>query len=291
MHQQTAARSELAAHVRQQSASYGHSTLAYGSSTIEHLIDRTFSRLGHHVKTSRLVNVLVIVLGLCLALYRLRAIGPWTPITIIGTVLVVFIGVVCIAIAYRRQNVTTSSQAGANAKNRNLGIILLGSMLIFLILMAGWFGYMASTVQRWERAERTWSTTEGVVESWAIRSSTDRRSGRVTWSPYWTYSFTVNGQRFGSTSIEIPSGYNAHWYASSAAAEADAMSRLVGSTVQVYYDPEHPQQSVLDRRTSNPADWVVWGLCVFLLGAAAPLGWVIFRVTIRIRAELHAPQT
>lgn len=243
------------------------------------------------MKTRRILNVLVIVFALCLALYRLRTIGPLTPITILVAALIAFMAIVCVAISFRRGNVTTSVPAGGNPTNRILGLALLGSIVIFLVLIAGWLGYAASAVQRWQNVEQTWSTTEGVVRAWAIRSSVDGRSGRVTWSPYWTYSFTANGQQFASSSIEIPSGYNAHWYDSSAAAEADALSRPVGSIVPVYYDPERPHHSVLDRRTSDAGERVVWGLCVLLLGVAVLLCWFIFRVATKSRTELRSRLT
>lgn len=230
-----------------------------------------------------MLNVLVVVLALCLALYRLRTIGPWTPVTIIGAAFIVLMAAVGVVMNYRQGNVAASNQAGVDARNRTRGLAILGSLVIFPVLIAGWLGYGVSTAQRWQQAERTWSTTEGVIQAKAIRSSTESRSGRITWSPYWTYSFTANGQRFVSTGIEIPFGYNAHWYASSAAAEADAWSRPVGSTVLVYYDPERPQHSVLDPRTFSAGDGVVWGLCILLLGLAVWLGWLTFRTAKRGR--------
>jgi hypothetical protein len=273
--------------VRRQSARNGRSTAAPRSPTIEALIGRS-PRLGRHVKTRRILNILVTVVALCLGLYRLRMIGPWQPITIAGAALMIFFAAVGVAIAIvlGQPNATTSVQPEVNAKNRSLGLALLGSIVIFLPLLAGWLASTVLTGQHWERAEQKWATTEGVVKSWAIRSSVDERSGRVTWSAYWTYSFTVNDQLFSGTSIEIPSGYAVHWYGSSAAAHADALSRPIGSVVSVYYDPEHPQKSVLDRRTSSSADWVVGGLCLLLLSAATPLCWIIFRIARMTRAQI-----
>jgi hypothetical protein len=188
-------------------------------------------------------------------------------------------------ISDRPQNMSTTCQAGANTKDRKLAVVWLGGIATFLVVLAGWMGHEALTVQRWERVERGWPATEGVIRSWAIRSSVDKRSGRVTWSPYWTYSFTVGGKLFSSTSIDIPAGYNAHWYSTSPSAESDALSRPVGAVVPVYYDPAHPQQSVLDRRTSSADGWVFWALCVLPLAAATLLCWVIFRTVIPARVQ------
>ncbi|WP_415913923.1 DUF3592 domain-containing protein [Paraburkholderia sp. J76] len=174
-------------------------------------------------------------------------------------------------------------------KEKTSLLVVFVITVIFAVLFSGMLGYTQATVERWERMERAWSTTEGVVTSWAIRSSVSKYSGR-TWSPYWSYSYTVNGQQFDSMSIAMPSAYNAHWYTSSAAAEADARARPIGSVVRVYYDPERPQRSVLDRRTASFGDWVMWGICVFIPGMVAWISLVLFRAMRNSRAELRSRQ-
>jgi hypothetical protein len=229
------------------------------------------------------------VFALFIALYRLRSTGPWTPFTIVTGALIVFIVAVGIAIGVR-QKVAAPAQANASTKDKTLALALFCCMMIFMVLIAGRFGYEAANVERWERVERAWSMTEGVVTSAAIRSSAGGRSRQVTWSPYWSYSFTVNGQQYNSTSIAFPSAYNAHWYASSAAAEADERSRPIGSVVPVYYDSERPERSVLDRRTSSLSEWILWGLCAFILGVVTFVSSVVFRAMRKPRADLRSGQ-
>lgn len=239
------------------------------------------------MKTRRILNISVIAIGLGIGLYRVRSIGPWTPVTITSAAFIVFMAAVGIVISDRPQNFSTTGQAGANTKNRKLAVVWLGGIAIFFVLLAGWLGHEALAVQRWEHAERDWPAAEGVIRSWSIRSSVDKRSGRATWSPYWAYSFTVGGKRFDGTSIDITAGYNAHWYATAAAAEFDALSRPVGAVVPVYYDPVHPQQSVLDRRTFSTTDWVFWSLCALPLGAVTLLCWAILRILTSARVQAH----
>jgi hypothetical protein len=176
----------------------------------------------------------------------------------------------------------------ANARNKKLAFTSAGSIAVCLVLFAGFWGNMVLTAQLQERSERTWSTTTGVIQSSAVVSSVYVTRGGTTytsWSPYWTYSFIVHGQKFDGTSNRIPFGYNANWYSSSASAEADAQSMPVGSIVAVYCDPADPQKSVLDKRPSSPFEWAFLIFPVLSLGMAGQLFWAIYQVRRKLKAS------
>jgi hypothetical protein len=142
-------------------------------------------------------------------------------------------------------------------------LLLTGIMLVFL-LIAGCMGYLGLKTFLLERAQQAWPTVEATIVSAQTQSSTSEDK-QVSWSPVWSYSYTVDGKPYRAQSTDIPGGFDAHWYDSRREALNNGLSRPVGSAVSAYYDPANPQRSVLDRRTPRSTDWAPFGLSILMV--------------------------
>lgn len=124
------------------------------------------------------------------------------------------------------------------------------------------------------RAASRWPSAEGVVESSEVRTEIretrrDNRTRRYReYSAAVVYRFTVDGVsirgqrvRFGGFVSDTPE-----------AAERDVASYPAGSAVVVFYDPENPEDSVLERGVSAGA-WILPGLGLAFLLAGLVMGY------------------
>ncbi len=121
---------------------------------------------------------------------------------------------------------------------------------------------------------------EGTVSRWASTVGTIRfgpalRVGRSDGSPpthmaHITYDYTVAGQPYHSGRL----GFDSMTWRSYRGMVAYLATITAGSRVTVYYDPGHPQSSVLNRRTS------VWDYAPFLAAGVGLLlaGPALFRL-------------
>jgi hypothetical protein len=142
-------------------------------------------------------------------------------------------------------------------------LLLTGVMLVFLFI-AGCMGYLGLKTFLLERAQQSWPTVEATIVSAGTQSSTSEDE-QVSWSPVWSYSYTVDGKPYRAQSNGIPGGFDAHWYDSRQEALNSSVSRPVGSAVHAYYDAADPQLSVLDRRTPRATDWAPFGLSILVV--------------------------
>ena len=146
-------------------------------------------------------------------------------------------------------------------------ILLTGIMLVFLFI-AGCMGYLGIKTFLLERAQQTWPTVEATIVSAGVSAQAESPTSedrQVSWSPVWSYSYTVDGKPYRAQSNGIPGGFDAHWFVSRQEALNSSLSRPVGSAVRAYYDPAYPQLSVLDRRTPRSTDWAPFGLSILVV--------------------------
>lgn len=122
---------------------------------------------------------------------------------------------------------------------------------VFLIVAAvGVFVLISAAISRSRaNASLNWSGTQGTVtESYVHKKeSYDSDQGSTTsYIPRVKYSYTVNQQSFEGDRIHFGVGKS-----SRKAAEEVVNRYPAGSTLMVYYDPQKPQQAVLERRTGS----------------------------------------
>ena len=147
---------------------------------------------------------------------------------------------------------------------------------ITLLWASEHLAYKAVCAYRLAQAERTWPTTDAII----VHSHIETTSENATrWTPVWDYSYTVNHDRYIARSTDLIGGFAQTWYEAREQAEDAADDRPIGTHTIVFYDPENPGQSVLDR--SDPA-WHWGGVTVaafcFLSGTLlAVMGLLEFR--------------
>lgn len=154
----------------------------------------------------------------------------------------------------------------------NLGSSTLLITTIPFVLVALFLMYRAYTAQRQVRASQNWMMTTGKV----IAANVEARRGRSGTSGYSTsyypnvvYEYEVNGQRYQNNRMYVGMQVGRGNYMT---IQQQINHYPVGSPVQVYYDPNNPSQSVLER--TSPGSRV--------LGFAVILIIVILVVTVGI---------
>ncbi len=142
-----------------------------------------------------------------------------------------------------------------------LGILILFGFLLgaLLVLVAPYELY------RLQRA-RDWPSREGLIEQASVHQTSGRRP---TWQPLLRGQFTDNGEKFVITRVRYG---DFRW-------GEQHSRRLIadyppGSRVQIYFDPERPQERILQSQATSTPAWTALALGVALLALPFALyGW------------------
>jgi hypothetical protein len=137
----------------------------------------------------------------------------------------------------------------------------LGILLLFG-LIGGGLSFWGWTILQDARASVSWPTAEGVVSSSEVDHSTDAEGGD-SYSPEVTYQYQVDGQNLANNQIKF--GENS--YSSRRKAEEIAAAYPVGKQVTVYYEPERPDNAVLEPGVSA-GSYIVLGIGVLFIALA-----------------------
>jgi len=152
-------------------------------------------------------------------------------------------------------------------------VLSLGMILIFGVF----FFYRATDGLYVEKLESNWKPMNATILSVAIDHQYQSHRGRlffantlprayIYWYPVWDYSYTVNGQNY----IAEPYRSNdfPHTFDQESAAQSLANSRPNRSKTMGYYDPEHPQHSVLEKYSAGAKElrFLVISLLLLALG-------------------------
>ncbi len=137
------------------------------------------------------------------------------------------------------------------------GLIVLG--------MAGL--RQAFRLWRRSRATRHWATAEGTVAASTVDSRWNEEQ-----TDYWIeYTYSVAGHRYTGKRI----GFSASVRPRSRADQIAHKAYYVGAPVTVYYNPEKPEDALLQRD-------VPWGeVSMLLVGAFAALAWALVLIVPR----------
>lgn len=134
-----------------------------------------------------------------------------------------------------------------------------------LILLAG----IGLTVWGWTtlqnaRASTAWPTTEGVVIASEITQSTDDE-GRESYLPRVSYTYTANDINRTNNTIKFSdTSYN-----DLRKAQEVTGNYSVGKNIVVYYDPESPENAVLEPGVSSGSYIVLsFGILLVLISLA-----------------------
>jgi Protein of unknown function (DUF3592) len=132
------------------------------------------------------------------------------------------------------------------SQNTLAALIFIGIGTLIMLIMGG-----LAAAQLWGAASsRGWQQTAGQVLSSGVVASRNLSGGGLTDYPQVIYSYSVMGQTYRSDKIQLGAAVGG-----SGAARA-AKRYPAGSAVQVYFNPQHPEQAVLERR-SPVAVWLI----------------------------------
>ena len=123
------------------------------------------------------------------------------------------------------------------------GLVLVVSAV--LALVGGGLLFIGIRSKRAAQASRAWSSTQGTVDSSQVIASGSQRS--KWYKAQVTYTFKVNGQSYTSDKVFFGDARS-----SSMPKEQRVADRYkAGAPVEVFYNPQQPQEAVLERRTGG----------------------------------------
>ncbi|MCP2091952.1 UNVERIFIED_ORG: undecaprenyl pyrophosphate phosphatase UppP [Paraburkholderia sediminicola] len=216
------------------------------------------------------LHIVLVCLALVLSLVRLALKEHW-HINIFEIVLAIA-ALVAVAFAMRgKQRAGQSTEIATpvrvhGKKPTMLAVVYVLAIAIYVAYLGGQLFHTVIHSRQLAQDEQRWLMTNATIVSNSLRSM-QHKNGDQTWSPVWTYTYSVGGHMYRSQSMALASGFSSRWYLSRDEATLNAQLRSDGSVVAVYYDPADPSRSVLDRRTigSGNGDGVILTLSVVLM--------------------------
>lgn len=153
--------------------------------------------------------------------------------------------------------------------------LILGVLvLIFGGIGVGLIIYALRTRQKVQESQR-WPVTDGLITAreMAVNQSTDSEGGSTTsYYPHVEYEYSVMGTRYHGKKIAFGAVKN---YSRQADVQAILARYPEGATVAVHYDPNKPEDAVLEQAAPATNVMVVIGvifLAVALCGGFVGLG-------------------
>lgn len=147
----------------------------------------------------------------------------------------------------------------------NLGPMIAGIVAIPFIIIAVVFVVAALRSRRQVSAAQDWPTVNGKVIYATVETRHSHSSHGGTTTSYYpkvTYEYTVNGQRYQNSRIsfglEVGLGnYNA--------VLRKVATYPINSTVQIYYDPNDPSQTVLEKNSPSSKIFLFVGALIAVI--------------------------
>jgi hypothetical protein len=146
------------------------------------------------------------------------------------------------------------------------GLVLLG------LVWTGGFAWAHLRAVGKARAAETWPTAVGTVHSAAVveEESTDGDGNSSTWyNPVVAYSYSVAGQTFESTRLR----FGNYRRASRPKAEAMLAPYRAGGTTQVRYNPQAPEECVLETAKPGPVYAMMAAAGLIFIAVGLSLGF------------------
>jgi hypothetical protein len=126
----------------------------------------------------------------------------------------------------------------------------LGMLVLGLLWVAG-FGYAHARAVGKARASETWPTAPGKVVSCEVieEETTDREGATTTWyNPVVTYSYNAGGRELTGQRLR----FGNYRSGSRKKAEAAVAPYPAGSMPTIRYNPEKPEECVLETKKPGP---------------------------------------
>jgi hypothetical protein len=146
-----------------------------------------------------------------------------------------------------------------------IGLVLVG------LLWTGGFAWAHLRAVGKAKAAETWPTAVGTIHSAAVveEESTDREGHTSTWyNPVVAYSYSVAGRSFESKRLR----FGNYRRASRPKAEAMLAPYRAGSKAQVRFNPEQPDECVLETARPGPVYAIMAAAGLIFIAAGLSLG-------------------
>lgn len=150
----------------------------------------------------------------------------------------------------------------------NSGLIgILCSGLFILIFFAAGVAAVIFGIRNRKKAEESagWPAVEGVItNAWVEESSDTDEEGftSTTYTPKWEYQYQFSAQSYSSQKISFG---GERGYGSRKKAEQELTKYPISSRVQVYYDPQNPEEAVLVQGTKGTLVGIIVGAILVLV--------------------------
>ena len=138
-------------------------------------------------------------------------------------------------------------------------VLVLGVSAL-LMLLGGGLLFMGISAKRTAGASRAWPSAPGTIISSQVLAG---GGGKSRWyKAQVTYTFAANGQTYTGERVMFGDARS-----SSMAKEERVVAQYVqGAPVEVFYNPQQPQEAVLERRTSGTTlTYLILGAVVLML--------------------------
>lgn len=153
--------------------------------------------------------------------------------------------------------------------------ILIGAAMVAGAVVLGGYGFF--NFDEYQSSE-DWPTVEGTIVSTNIERQVDSEDDSVSYQVRITYDYSVDGETFRSDNIDfrlIPSSYSDRGDAEDVVATycGAGRSSCREQPVEVIYNPDDPERSVLDRAYDEELVYgmMIGGVILAILGLAMVL--------------------
>jgi hypothetical protein len=152
-----------------------------------------------------------------------------------------------------------------------------GGFFVLVFLVVGILLIVGNVRARKRAGEsQTWPSTTGRILLSEVRTSQTRDDdGNLqapSFYPYVEYDYILNGQAYKSHKLSFGSH---EMFNNQAAAVAKLAPYTVGADVTLFYNPQNPGDSVLERVAPKAKTGLIIGIIMLVLGACGGLGVLI----------------
>jgi len=140
------------------------------------------------------------------------------------------------------------------------GVACLGIFILVFALAGIYLVYLGIKNMRKAQASQSWPSVAGQVTGVDVgeSQSTDSDGDRHTsYYPIVRYTYVVNGQSFAGDKLAFGPRTGSGRYAK---AQAMANRYAAGAPVTVYYNPENPEDAVLEKRAAGTMTTLIIGI-------------------------------
>lgn len=163
--------------------------------------------------------------------------------------------------------------------NTMAAIVLVSLGACLALLFVGGGAFMINLGRRNQKkadASQNWPSTRGtIIETGTVKnyhSGADNDLDVTTYSPRLKYSYKVGDSQFSSDKIAFGYGKS---FNSEMAAIYSIQKYSQGRMVTVYYNPDNPNEAVLERKNERQVWGLVAGMLLIVLGLCSACSMVL----------------